>query len=49
MGMSEMLVAHADTLAWDNGLRGDDAVHRAAANLWQDSSGGPEGEGAIGL
>ena len=38
-GVSEMLVAHADTLAWDYGLRGYDAVHLAAAHLWQDSVG----------
>ena len=35
LGVSEMLMAHADRLAWDHGLRGYDAVHLAAADLWQ--------------
>ena len=36
---TEMLIAQADTLAWELGLRGYDAVHLAAALLWQDSIG----------
>jgi len=27
----------ADTFAWEHGLRGHDAVHLAAASLWQDA------------
>lgn len=34
---TEMLVARADGLAWELGLRGYDAVHLASALLWQDS------------
>ena len=34
-----MLITHADRLAWDHGLRGYDAVHLAAADLWQDALG----------
>ena len=37
--VSEMLVARADLLAWDHGLRGYDAVQLAAATLWQDAIG----------
>jgi predicted nucleic acid-binding protein len=33
---TEMLVARADALAWELGLRGYDAVHLASALLWQD-------------
>jgi predicted nucleic acid-binding protein len=36
LGVSELLVAHADMLAWNYGLRGYDAVHLAAASLWQE-------------
>jgi predicted nucleic acid-binding protein len=36
---TEMLVARADILAWELGLRGYDAVHLASALLWQDSLG----------
>jgi hypothetical protein len=32
-------MAHADLLAWNHGLRGVDAVHLAAADLWQDALG----------
>jgi predicted nucleic acid-binding protein len=32
---TEMLIARADELAWDLGLRGYDAVHLASALLWQ--------------
>jgi predicted nucleic acid-binding protein len=39
LGVSEMLISHADRLAWDHGLRGYDAVHLAAADLWQDALG----------
>jgi predicted nucleic acid-binding protein len=34
---TEMLIAQADALAWELGLRGYDAVHLASALLWQDS------------
>lgn len=37
--VSEALVARAETLAWDYGLRGCDAVQLAAALTWQDSTG----------
>ncbi|RME59955.1 MAG: PIN domain-containing protein [Caldilineae bacterium] len=33
---TELLMARADALAWEHGLRGYDAVHLAAALLWQD-------------
>jgi len=33
---SETLVARADDLAWELGLRGYDAVHLASALVWQD-------------
>jgi predicted nucleic acid-binding protein len=39
--VSETLVARADSLAWEQGLRGYDAVHLAAALLWQESVGIP--------
>jgi uncharacterized protein len=39
LGVSEALIAHADQLAWDYGLRGYDAVHLAAGDLWQDALG----------
>jgi hypothetical protein len=39
LGVSEMLVGHADRLAWEHGLRWYDAVHLAAADLWQDALG----------
>jgi predicted nucleic acid-binding protein len=35
--VTEVVVAHADALAWEHGLRGYDAVHLAAASLWQDA------------
>ena len=35
--ISETLIARADAFAWDYGLRGYDAVHLAAASLWQDA------------
>ena len=34
---TEMLVARADGLAWELGLRGYDAVHLASALLWRDA------------
>lgn len=33
--VTEAVVAQADALAWDYGLRGYDAVHLASALLWQ--------------
>lgn len=36
---TEVLVARADELAWELGLRGYDAVHLASALLWQDGMG----------
>jgi predicted nucleic acid-binding protein len=41
LGVSELLIAHADALAWNHGLRGYDAVHLAAASLWQETLGSP--------
>ena len=38
---TEMLMARADALAWEHGLRGYDAVHLAAALLWQDGMAEP--------
>jgi predicted nucleic acid-binding protein len=35
--VTEVVVAHGDALAWEHGLRGYDAVHLAAASLWQDA------------
>jgi len=37
--VTEIVVAHADALAWEHGLRGYDTVHLAAASLWQDGLG----------
>jgi predicted nucleic acid-binding protein len=37
--VTEMVVARAGTFAWDHGLRGYDAVHLAAASVWQDALG----------
>ncbi len=37
--VTEALVSRAETLAWDHGLRGYDAVQLAAALTWQDSIG----------
>jgi uncharacterized protein len=34
--VSEAVVARADTLAWQLGLRGYDAMHLATASLWQE-------------
>lgn len=37
--LTDSLVALADTLAWDEGLRGYDAVHLASAAIWRDGLG----------
>jgi predicted nucleic acid-binding protein len=37
--VTEMIVAHADAIAWHHGLRGYDAVHVSAASAWQDALG----------
>ena len=37
--VTETLVARADALAWDHGLRGYDAIQLASALVWQDSIG----------
>jgi predicted nucleic acid-binding protein len=37
--VTEALIARADAFAWEYGLRGYDAVHLAAASLWQDWMG----------
>lgn len=37
--ITEMVVAYADRLSWEYGLRGYDAVHLASALLWQDAMG----------
>jgi predicted nucleic acid-binding protein len=37
--VTELVVARADAFAWDHGLRGYDAVHLAAASVWQDALG----------
>ena len=37
--ITEIVVGRADSLAWDHGLRGYDAVHLAAACVWQDALG----------
>jgi predicted nucleic acid-binding protein len=39
VAVTEALVARAETLAWDYGLRGYDAVQLAAAITWRDSVG----------
>ncbi|MGI6379161.1 MAG: type II toxin-antitoxin system VapC family toxin [Anaerolineae bacterium] len=35
--LTEPLIARADAVAWDHGLRGYDAVHLASALYWQES------------
>jgi predicted nucleic acid-binding protein len=35
--VTQVLVANADTLAWEHGLHGYDAVHLASAMLWQEA------------
>jgi predicted nucleic acid-binding protein len=37
--VTELVIARAGTFAWDHGLRGYDAVHLAAASVWQDALG----------
>jgi uncharacterized protein len=37
--LTEVLISHAATLAWEHGLRGYDSVHLAAALFWQDILG----------
>jgi len=37
--VTEWVVARADALAWEHGLRGYGAVHLAAALVWQDALG----------
>jgi predicted nucleic acid-binding protein len=37
--VSEALVSRAETLAWDYGLRGYDAVQLASGLIWQESIG----------
>ena len=37
--ITEALVARAETVAWDHGLRGYDAVQLASALTWQESIG----------
>ena len=37
--LTETMVARADALAWEYGLRGYDAVHLAAALFWQETLG----------
>jgi len=39
--VTESLVARADNLAWEHGLRAYDAVHLAAALIWQAALGEP--------
>ena len=34
--VTDLLVSHADTLAWEHQLRGFDALQLAAATLWQE-------------
>ena len=36
---TELVMVRADALAWELGLRGYDAVHLAAASIWQESLG----------
>jgi predicted nucleic acid-binding protein len=37
--VTEALVERAETLAWEHGLRGYDAVHLASSLTWQESAG----------
>ena len=39
--ITETVVALADALAWEHGLRGYDAVHLATAVTWQEALGEP--------
>ena len=38
---TQTVVARADALAWEQGLRGYEAVHLAAASVWQDNMARP--------
>ena len=37
--LTEVLISRAATLAWEQGLRGYDSIHLAAALFWQDMLG----------
>ena len=37
--VTELVVSRADSFAWEYGLRGYDAIHLAAASVWQDAMG----------
>jgi len=37
--VTEFVIARAEAFAWEHGLRGYDAVHLAAASVWQDTMG----------
>ncbi|MFN3763505.1 MAG: type II toxin-antitoxin system VapC family toxin [Anaerolineae bacterium] len=39
--VTEFVIARADVLAWEHSLRGYDAIHLAAASVWQDLMGQP--------
>jgi predicted nucleic acid-binding protein len=39
--LTEVIIARADALAWEHGLRGYDAVHLAAALFWQETMSEP--------
>jgi predicted nucleic acid-binding protein len=39
--LTELILAQADSLAWEHGLRGYDALHLAAALFWQETLGEP--------
>ncbi|MEW5957212.1 MAG: type II toxin-antitoxin system VapC family toxin [Chloroflexota bacterium] len=39
--VTEMVITRADSLAWEHNLRGYDAVHLAAALVWQEAMGAP--------
>lgn len=39
--ITEGIIAQADGLAWEHGLRGYDAVHLAVALFWQEALGEP--------
>lgn len=36
LAVTDLLVSQAETLAWEHGLRGYDAVQLASASLWQE-------------
>lgn len=41
LSITESIVARADSLAWEYGLRGYDAVHLASVLSWAETSGEP--------